>query len=176
MDDSWVTAALHTGTLGAVALHLDRGRVAGSPELGSVAAAVVHRYHLRSGAHLNDILTRYRDTHFHLLGLGEREDLLRCLHREREPGFSAVATTYPALKRYLNEQQHTLSGGGADAAYADDASVAFEKAFGDGPVSMGEDEKGIPRRRPATWNRDVRWGDDDDDGESVLSTFSVRPS
>ena len=181
-DPRWVLSALHSGVLGAVGLYLDRGPF-DHPGLRRIAKCVTRRYACRTPAMYDACLGRCRDLYFDDLRVDERQDLLRCIHRHKTAGFPAVAVTYPALKRYLNDQTRNndddsppLTGGGRPPWSQD-----FDRVFrGAGPATAVRDlrpgERGMPRRRCKNWNKTVKYeptgGESDDDSE-VMSGLKM---
>ena len=168
-------SALHNGTLGALAVKIDRGSLPGYPSLDATADAVAKQHGIRSAQHLDDTLRRFRDSHFHTLEPGEKHDLLRAIQRHTDPGFSTVAVAYPVLKAYINGR-HELMGGGA-TEHAVDAALAdsFIGTFDGEPVrDLEHGERHVVRPHPTNWQDSVRY--DDDLNDSVLSGWTDVPS
>ena len=140
----WVSTALQTGLLGAVALYVDHGHVATNPPVERIAHAVATRYGLRNTPTLDAALRTFRDAHYHELRPEDRVELLRCLQRHGNDDFRAMAVTYPALVREMS-----LRGGGGDNDDGATFDARFAAAFD--PPTVEESTK-VVRRLPTTFH------------------------
>ena len=166
----WITDNLRSGTLGAIAVKIDRGLLPGNTRLDADAAAMIKEHALRSSQHLDDVLRGFRDSHFHTLDAGERHDLLRVIQRHTDPGFATVAVAYPSLKSYINSRRTTLVGGGGS-----ELAASFVATFdGDDFVRDTKDgERAVGRRRPGDWSERVQYDGELDD--TMLSGWTEKP-
>ena len=175
---AWITNELRAGTLGALAVKLDRGLLPDHPTLDTQVQSVIDTHALRSSQHLDDVLRGFRDTQFHGLQAAERHDLLRVIQRHADPGFATVAIAYPPLKAYVNNRRATLAGGGVGGGGGDDQALAraFVETFDteEQVRDLQTGERSVSRRRPSQYDTRVKYNDQlDDTGQSE---WTVAPN